>query len=224
MVRAKAQQNIADKFTTQLDQILKLPQVDGLVLNERVTKAKAYFSKTIHEELISPVNGIQAFFKGKTKVKQLARATDELETLLWKKLNEVQRITFGEFTFDVPLIERQEQPKAAAAKTEKGSTKLQTLAFYRQGMSAEDIAKQRGFAVGTIEGHLSEFVASGEVNVFDFITKQILDEVRLAVEKAGIDSYTRIKQHVSDSTTFMHIRMACNYLKNDKQAKQNETV
>lgn len=223
MERAKKQQAVADKFTTQLSQILALSQIDEMVLNERVTKAKAYFSKIIHEELINPVNGLQAFFKGKTKVKQLARATDELETVLWKKLNEVQRITFGEFTFEIPMIERKEQPKAATAKAEKGSTKLQTLAFYRQGMTVEEIAKQRGFAVGTIEGHLSEFVASGEVNVFDFITKQILDEVRAAVEKAGSDSYTRIKQEVSDSITFMHIRMACNYLKKDNALRNEST-
>lgn len=219
--RAKAQQHIADKFTMQLDQILKLPEVDGRVLNERVTKAKAYFGNCIHEDLIKPVNGLQAFFKGKTKVKQLARATDELETVLWKKLNEVQRITFGEFTFDEPLIERKSRPEKAPVKTEKGSTRLQTLTFYKQGMSVDDIAAQRGFTAGTIEGHLADFVFTGEVNVFDFITKEILEEVRSAVDQVGLESYTKIKQQVSDAVTFTHIRMACNYLKKDNAA-QNE--
>lgn len=214
--RAREQQQVADRFVKELNSILSSGEMNGALLNERVTKAKAYFSKEIHENLVKPVNSLQTFLKGKTRVKQVMRATDELETALWKKLEEVQRITFGDFTFAVPLIERKEKQKSIALKTEKGSTKLQTLEFYRQGMSVEEIATQRGFAASTIEGHLAEFVSTGEVNVFDFITQPILDEIKEVVDKDGFESFTAIKQRVNDSITFGQIRMACNYLKKEQ--------
>ena len=87
--RAKEQQQTADKFVKQLEIILQNQHINGDLLNERVTKAKQYFAKVIHDELILPIEKIKSFLNGKVKVKQFSRDTEELEALFWKKLNTV---------------------------------------------------------------------------------------------------------------------------------------
>jgi uncharacterized protein YpbB len=218
--RAKEQQEIADKFVKQLEQILQHQPINGALLNEHVTKAKQYFAKVIHDELILPVNQIQSFLLGKVRVKQFTNHTNDLEALLWKKLNQVQRITFGEFTFDVPLIERKVVvSKAASTRTEKGSTKLVTLEFYQKGMDVIAIAKQRGITTGTVEGHLAEFVGTGQVNVFDFLSQRDIDEIQKAVAELDTTDLKPIKEKMGEALSYSQVKMGLSYLAKVKSAE-----
>ena len=211
--RAKEQQQTADKFVKQLEVILQNQPINGTLLNERVTKAKQYFAKVIHDELILPIEKIKSFLNGKVKVKQFSRDTDELEALFWKKLNDVQRITFGDFTFDVPLIERKlVAVKAASTKTEKGNTKLITLEFYQKGLSVIDIAKQRGITTGTVENHLADFIITGQVNVFDFLSQRDLDEIKQAISLLDTTNLTPIKQKLGEALSYTQLKMGISYL------------
>jgi hypothetical protein len=211
--RAKDQQQTADKFIKQLEVILQNQPINGTLLNERVTKAKQYFAKVIHDELILPIEKIKSFLNGKVKVKQFSRDTEELEALFWKKLNDVQRITFGDFTFDVPLIERKlVAGKAASTKTEKGNTKLITLEFYQKGLSIIDIAKQRGITTGTVESHLADFITTGQVNVFDFLSQRDLDKIQEAITLLDTNNLTPIKQKLGEALSYTQLKMGISYL------------
>ena len=218
--RAKEQQQTADKFVKQLEVILQTQPINGALLNERVTKAKQYFAKVIHDELILPVNKIQSYLLGKVRVKQFSNYTNDLEALLWKKLNQVQRITFGEFTFDVPLIERKVVVgKAVSTKTEKGSTKLITLEFYQKGMDVIAIAKQRGITTGTVESHLAEFVGTGQVNVFDFLSQRDIDEIQKAVVELDTTDLKPIKEKMGEALSYSQVKMGLSYLAKVKSAE-----
>ena len=211
--RAKEQQQTADKFVKQLEIILQNQHINGDLLNERVTKAKQYFAKVIHDELILPIEKIKSFLNGKVKVKQFSRDTEELEALFWKKLNSLQRITFGDFTFDVPLIERKFiAGKVASTKTEKGNSKLITLAFYQKGLSVIEIAKQRGITTGTVENHLADFISTGQVNVFDFLSQRDLDEIQQAITLLDTTNLTPIKQKLGEALSYTQLKMGISYL------------
>lgn len=211
--RAKEQQQTADKFVKQLEEILQNQPINVTLLNERVTKAKLYFAKVIHDELILPIEKIKSFLNGKVKVKQFSRDTEELDMMFWKKLNEVQRITFGDFTFDVPLIERKVMvSKATSTKTEKGNTKLITLEFYQKGLSVIDIAKQRGITTGTVESHLSDFISTGQVNVFDFLSQRDIDEIQKAVVELDTTDLKPIKIKLGEALSYSQIKMGLSYL------------
>jgi ATP-dependent DNA helicase RecQ len=82
-------------------------------------------------------------------------------------------------------------------------------------MSVIDIAKQRNITTGTVENHLSEFVATGEVNVFDFLSPGELDEIREAVKKVGDNEATLsvIKSNLGDAISYAQVRMGLSYLK-----------
>ena len=211
--RAKEQQQTADKFVKQLEEILQNQPINGTLLNERVTKAKLYFAKVIHDELILPIEKIKSFLNGKVKVKQFSRDTEELDMMFWKKLNEVQRITFGDFTFDVPLIERKvKASKAVSNKTEKGNTKLITLEFYQKGMDVIAIAKQRGITTGTVESHLADFISTGQVNVFDFLSQRDIDEIQKAVVELDTTDLKPIKVKLGEALSYSQVKMGLSYL------------
>ncbi len=215
--KTKAQQEVAEKFLQQLKMILTENPVNAELLNERVTKAKQFFGKALHDELIKPLNELQGFLKGKSKVKKYSKTMDELENFVWKKIQDVQRITFGEMTFDIPVLERIEKKSPEKkVKAKKGNSKIETLEFYRQGKTIAEIAAQRGFAPTTIEGHLAEFVLTGEVNVFDFLNEDQIYKIKKAVDEVGDEKYTPIKQLVGDAISYGQIKIGVNYLKSKK--------
>lgn len=213
--KALAQQDVADKFLKQLDLLLHKNPINDALLTERVTKAKAYFAKALNDELIAVINSIQAYLKGKTRVKALLNHTNELEDVIWKKLNEVQRVTFGNLTFAITPIERVVKQNTTS-KTEKVSSKHVTLDFYKQGMSVLDIAKQRGVTTATIEGHLADFVHTADVNVFDFITPSELKQIEQAALNMEPISLSAIKQQLGDTLTFSQVKMGLNHLNLNK--------
>jgi hypothetical protein len=211
--RAKEQQQTADKFVKKLEVILQTQPINAELLNERVTKAKQYFAKVIHDELIMPIEKIKLFLNGKVNVKQFSRDTDDLDVMFWKKLNDVQRITFGDFTFDVQIIERKvNASKASSNKAEKGSTKLITLEFYQKGLSVIEIAKQRGITTGTVENHLADFISNGQVNVFDFLSQRDIDEIQKAIIELDTTDLKPIKVKMGEALSYSQVKMGLSYL------------
>jgi uncharacterized protein YpbB len=153
------------------------------------------------------------FLNGKVKVKQFSRDTDDLDVMFWKKLNDVQRITFGDFTFDVPIIERKvNASKASSNKAEKGSTKLITLEFYQKGLSVIEIAKQRGITTGTVENHLADFISNGQVNVFDFLSQRDIDEIQKAVIELDTTDLKPIKLKMGEALSYSQVKIGLSYL------------
>lgn len=212
--KAKEHRAIAEKFIAELEKKFSENPVNQLWLNAKVTGAKKFFSDKIHNELVAPINTLQSHLNGKTKVRKYAKEVNELESFLWKKIKDIHRVTFGDLTFDVPSIER----KAIKAipsneKPVKGSSKFETLNFYKQGMKVEEIARQRAMSPITIEGHLAEFISSGEINVFDFMNEVLLKKIKSAGEKVGYDKLTPLKTELGDEASYGQIRMAVNYLK-----------
>ena len=57
---------------------------------------------------------------------------------------------------------------------EKHNTYLVTLELFRQGKTIEDIAVEREMATSTIEGHLSRFVETGEIDVHTLVSDEDL--------------------------------------------------
>lgn len=228
---AKAQQQVAERFSAELERKFSEVPLNTQWLEEKVTSAKKYFAAKIKEELIAPMNTLQEQLKGKTKVRQYSKKVNELEGFLWKKLNDIQRAAFCDQNFEVELMER--APAATEslagdsvetknpagkkkAKVEKGSSKFESLSFYKQGMKIPEIAKQRDMAITTIEGHLSEFVHSGEVNVFDFVTQQELEKVKTALAKIGDQRLTPLINELGPEFNYGKLRMALGYLRNGK--------
>ncbi|HRX67239.1 MAG TPA: helix-turn-helix domain-containing protein [Tenuifilaceae bacterium] len=70
-----------------------------------------------------------------------------------------------------------EAPKVK--KQSKGSSKMLSLQMAKEGKNVKEIANERGMAISTIEGHLAGFVATGELNVEQFVS---IDKIKLIAD------------------------------------------
>ncbi|MDR1742369.1 MAG: helix-turn-helix domain-containing protein [Dysgonamonadaceae bacterium] len=67
--------------------------------------------------------------------------------------------------------------KSAAAKQPKEDTREVTINLFKSGKTMPEIAIERGLALTTIEGHLSQLVAKGELDATKLIATEKLQEI-----------------------------------------------
>lgn len=100
--------------------------------------------------------------------------------------------------------------KEKSVSTEKGtkvSSKEQTFKLFKEGLSLEEISIMRGFAIGTLESHLTPYVASGEINIDFLVSQEKQKTIMRALEKfdkaAGLNP---IKSSLPADISFSEIR------------------
>jgi hypothetical protein len=213
--KAREQKEVAGKFMAQLQYIFYNKPIDENLLNERVTKAKQYFANAINTDIVSVITEINALLKLKPKVKQYLGELGDLEKIVWAKIRAIEKITFGDMHFEVVPVQ-QTAPKVTVEKgkkAEKGESHRITLGLYKEGKTVEEIVQERGMATTTIEGHLAEYVTTGEVNIFDFVSEALLAEIKAAMAELETEQLNPLKAKLGDAVTYGQLRMAVNYLK-----------
>ena len=70
-----------------------------------------------------------------------------------------------------------------------------------------EIAKERNFAIATIEGHLASFVANGELDINEMVSmaKQLL--IKEAFKIHGTSGFKNLKDNLPEDITYGEIRM-----------------
>jgi hypothetical protein len=104
--------------------------------------------------------------------------------------------------------------KVKKPKTETGSikekkinTKEQTYNLYKQGFTPEEIAKQRGVTVSTVQGHLIPYIATGEIIINDLVSTEKQNLILKALEKFNYeDGLNPIKGNLPADISFSEIR------------------
>ena len=82
-----------------------------------------------------------------------------------------------------------------------------SLEMYRDGRSIADIAEERGLQTGTVENHLSRFIATGEVELHELVPLEKVEAIRSAVLKFNDGgALSRIKEYLGDDSTYSEIR------------------
>lgn len=101
-----------------------------------------------------------------------------------------------------PKKEKKEKPVE-----ERTPTNTISFNLFKEGKSLAEIAKERNMAVSTIEGHLTSFVANGEIDISEIVSaeKQLL--IKEAVKIHGRESLKIIKENLPDDITYGEIRM-----------------
>jgi uncharacterized protein YpbB len=102
--------------------------------------------------------------------------------------------------------------ESRANRPEKEDTKRVSLELFQRGATIEQIAAQRGLAAPTIEGHLTFFVAQGELE----IGKVVADEKRRTIEQkiAAMrgKSLKELKTAIGDDCSYGEIKMVFAHL------------
>ena len=207
-------QKVALKFQHQMLELLA--SGENAKLGERVAKAIEYFNKSLSTSILVPLDEHVAKLKGVKKVGKYLKYVRQLRNAVARKINSIGRAQYGEVVFnhgaaDVALREASVGHRASE-KSEKGATMKETLALLKSGMNPADVAKKRGLALSTIEGHMAQLVKIGELDVAECVAEQKVNIIIDAIREMQTDSIQPVKLKLGDEVTYGEIRAVMNHL------------
>jgi len=225
-----------DTFINQLKSLFG-EQTEHTLFNvsKRVGAALKYFSpliKAVSDRLLKHIEAIKQEKQVKTYLTELL----ELEILVYEQLKKIHKSKallqaiidgkeFSKADTDALLniSERNQQlqkaiqlkgetlkVKSAVEKKKKEpkiDTKLVSFELYEQGKTLEEIAKERGFSVGTIEGHLAYYVSTQQLDVAKLVKPNRIKNISDAVESQKTKSMATIRDFLGKDYSFGEIKM-----------------
>jgi hypothetical protein len=207
------QQVIAIKFKSQLELLLRENDLEKL--KDRVGKAIDYFSKSLSEELLQPIDEHIESLKGVKKIKKHLKMIRILKQSVAKKIHNIQNARLGDILLnpsDVRIPLNNNTKPVKKEKVEKGSSLQETLALFTQGNSVQQIAEMRSLAFSTIEGHIAMLVKAGAVDIHKVVSEPKLSEILTAIGDLPATSLGSIKAKLGDDYSFGEIRAVMNHL------------
>ena len=110
-------------------------------------------------------------------------------------------------TLKLPKSLQSSEIKKAKAKLDAGGTVEYTAKLFTDGLKPEQIARERGFAVTTIYGHLAQLIAADKLKVEQVVPDDVRVKIEKAIQKVGSTQYlSPIKALLPDEIDFNIIR------------------
>jgi hypothetical protein len=110
------------------------------------------------------------------------------------------------------------EPKTAEAAAGKekpapGDTRQVSFAMFQEGLTVAQIAEQRGLARSTIEGHLTRFVASGELAIDRLLPPEKLQVITQKLTEMKNRPLGEVKTALGDACFYNEIKLVQAHLK-----------
>ena len=211
--------NVAKKFLVQLQNIIN--HRDNDMLRQRIQDSISYFEplfdniSTSIYQIIANASSLRGtkqyitdlqtfelvFFNTEQKIKKCLRM---LESALAGKSFDKKNL---EITTDLETRKKMFAKKVTVSKKNSTASKYEnkgydtkevTFLMYADGLSIDDIAKERGLTDKTIGKHLEYYLAEGELNITDFVPEDKIREISLVVAKKGTLTLSGIKEELPD--------------------------
>ena len=94
----------------------------------------------------------------------------------------------------------------------KPDTKKVSFDLFKEGKTISEIAIERGFTPATIEGHLSHFIHTGEISVFDIISKLKVAKIMAYIIQNPGSSTSESKTALGDDVSYGELKAVLNHL------------
>ena len=103
---------------------------------------------------------------------------------------------------------RERKPKAALNGYDQmpSGTASESFNIYKSGKTIPEIAAERGLAVTTIEGHLSQFIYTSVLAVNEFVSEEKQRVIKDAIESYGAEKLTPLKEVLGEDYSYGEIR------------------
>ncbi|HTI91078.1 MAG TPA: helix-turn-helix domain-containing protein [Puia sp.] len=231
-----AQQEVAQKFSRQLETLLPGAEADGYQqLQQRTTAAAAYFSRVLQEDIIDPLQQHIAEMRTSKKAKKYLQDLQTLKLVFTRKKQQVEdadKLVSGlqkgiDTTRLLSGLQEDRQSRQAAAEVEaeqeagpktsgkpqKGDTNRTTLRLYKEGTSITEIATLRNLTQSTVESHLASFIPTGEIDLKDLVPEHKIESILTAIKSIGGSSLGPIKSKLGEDYSFGEIRAVLTWSK-----------
>jgi hypothetical protein len=94
----------------------------------------------------------------------------------------------------------------------KIDTKTVSYNLYKTGKSIEEIAAERNFTIGTIEGHLTHFITEGKILVTELMQVEKLKLIMEHIKKYPDFSSNQRKMALGENVSYADLRAVANHL------------
>lgn len=103
--------------------------------------------------------------------------------------------------------EQVSQPKKPSKRNSSNSSVEETVDYFKEGRTVEEIASARNLSTMTIVNHLCKWIESGEeLDIDRLVSTRANDEVRKVIPSVGTEFLKPIKEAVDDSITYDEIK------------------
>lgn len=117
---------------------------------------------------------------------------------------------------------KRQRKESSAPKADKVPSANISLQLHKGGKSVEDIAKERNLAISTVEGHLTNFVKTGEINVSAFADETIVQQISEYLQTNPDKQHSEIRSLLNNAYSFAQIRAVANHLIWEQNKNTNE--
>jgi len=116
--------------------------------------------------------------------------------------------------------------RRSKAKLEAGGTVEYTAKLFADGLKPEQIARERGFALTTIYGHLAQLIAADQLKVEQVVPNDVCEKIERAIEKVGSTQYlSPIKAQLPDDIDFNIVKcVVAGYARRTPEFSENPEV
>ena len=97
--------------------------------------------------------------------------------------------------------------KEKEKKPEKKDTYTQTLELIKKGMTLEEVAKERLFALTTIEGHVARLIMDEKIDVSEVMSLERLSEIEDLVGEIEGKSLTELKEKCENKVSYGELKI-----------------
>lgn len=112
-----------------------------------------------------------------------------------------------------------EEPKKE--KKPKGASKNLSFEMYSSGMTIEQIAKERNLAVSTIQGHLSDYISTGEIDITELMDAEKIELIAEYFLNNEPETLSEVKKDLGEDVSYSEISFVQNYLEFVKKQQYN---
>jgi ATP-dependent DNA helicase RecQ len=107
----------------------------------------------------------------------------------------------------IPSKAKKEKIQKEKNKELKTDTKTLSFNLYKEGKNIAAIAAERNFTVGTIEGHLIPFIASGHIAIDELVPVKKQQAIAAAIAVHGSLSHKTLIENLPADISYNDIRM-----------------
>jgi hypothetical protein len=118
-------------------------------------------------------------------------------------------------------IERELHELPIKEKKIKTGTKQISFDLFKQGKTISEIAKERAFTTGTIEGHLAYYIQSGEISIFEIVSKIKVAKIMAYLIQNPESSTVDTKIALGDEISYGELKAVLNHLAFTKAEQLN---
>ncbi|MGO1243320.1 MAG: helix-turn-helix domain-containing protein [Sphingobacterium sp.] len=214
------QQGVANKFMTQLYQLLRVKdRVDYAKICERTKSAVAWFLPKVNGDVL---DGLREHIEAWKIKKRTKKYVEELRSILLdvqrKKDQLTHCLTIAEILTDegdlskiVDKLSQVDKKKDSTIKSvpdvlDNKDTKAISLDMFQDGATIAEIASKRGMVAGTIYGHLIHYVGT-EVEATDLMDQGKLDKLVAVIKSNQGKSSSELKMILGDTYDYPDIKI-----------------